>query len=218
MGKGSSWGADTREGHGTWRGTGWNASGERRGLGARWGGGDARSRTEAPDGEGRDQHRLLGPGILEEGGESWRGGGKESPLQGTPPVTSNPPATPPPWRSPLVTSASPSGQDHTASTEAPPCPSPRTTGAPGTAGPRAPTEPSLTPGHLGHSVGGSGQPGRGAPWELWSLRQSLRSPRLRERPGTELRSRARGRWGEGRGGEGAEHSGSCGPRAPASVR
>lgn len=70
-------GADTQGSHRTLRGTGWNASGERRGLGAGWG--DAGSRTEAPDGEGRDQHRLLGPGILEEGGESTghlgRGGG-----------------------------------------------------------------------------------------------------------------------------------------------
>jgi hypothetical protein len=40
--------------------------------------GDARSRqghirTNAPDSEGHDQSWLLGPGILEEGGDSWRG-------------------------------------------------------------------------------------------------------------------------------------------------
>lgn len=56
--------------------------------------------------------------------------------------------------------------------------------------PRAPRPPSLTPGHLGRSVGGSLEPARGALWELWFLRQSLRSPSLRESPGTELRSRA----------------------------
>lgn len=129
---------------------------------AGWGDARSRSRTEAPDGEGGYQHRLLGPGIPEEGGESWRSARGGSLLQAMPAVTSNPPAPPSPWRRPPVTSASPSGPDPTPFMGAPLRPSPAPPGSPHAlraGGTQTYSRPSW-----------SRRQGRGAPWVLWSSR------------------------------------------------
>lgn len=128
------------------------------------------------------------------------GGRGVSPLQGMPPVTSNPLAPPPPWKSPLVTSATPSGLDPTASTRAPPRPTPGRLGSRNYPRPAHLRRPHLLAAILVSEAARSQSP-------LGIVVRARAAP---------LTESARAHWRKTPvqgGGESVEHSGSCGPCA-----